>query len=87
MANEDTDDRIKEFRQKVKHLEFEHQNNIAELRAEAMINLQAAQDNHTEQENELLRDKKELKLKLVEQEVARQDEIKDLKLVRCFDNF
>lgn len=47
-----------------------------------MISLQNAQDNHTEQENELLRDKKDLKKKLRDQELAHQDEVKVIKLVR-----
>lgn len=66
----------------MKHLQYEHQNNIAELKAEAMISLQNAQDDHTDQENELLRDKKDLKKKLRDQELSNQDEIKVLKLVR-----
>lgn len=81
MSIEKNDEEIKNYRQKVKHLQYEHQNNIAELKAEAMITLQNAQKDHTEQENELLRDKKDLKTKLREQELANQDEIKALKLV------
>lgn len=46
-----------------------------------MVSLKLAQDDHTEQERELLRDKRELKSKIREDELSNQDQIKALKLV------
>lgn len=80
VAAEKNDEAIKELRQKVKHLEYEHQNNLAETKAEMMITLQNAETNFNEQENELLKDKKDLKRKLREIECANEDVIKAIKL-------
>lgn len=65
----------------MKHLQYEHQNDLTEAKAEAMVSLKLAQDDHTEQERELLRDKRELKSKIREQDMATQDQIKALKMV------
>lgn len=72
---------LKFYKQKVKHLQYEQQTLLTEAKAEAMVSLKMAQDAHIEQEKELLRDKRELKYKGREQEVACSDSIKNLKLV------
>lgn len=46
-----------------------------------MVSLKVAQDEHIAQERELLRDKRELKKQLREQEISNQDQMKSLKLV------
>jgi hypothetical protein len=46
-----------------------------------------AQDDYNEQEMELLRDKKKLKSQQKEQELAHQDEIRTLCMVRSFNCF
>jgi hypothetical protein len=74
---------LKFYKQKVKHLQYEHQNNLTDCKAEALVSLKMAQDDHTEQERELLRDKRDLKAQMREQELAHQDQIKSLKLVSC----
>ncbi|KAK9712535.1 Growth-arrest specific micro-tubule binding [Popillia japonica] len=79
-AAEANEEELKFFKQKVKHLQYEHQNNLTECKAEAMVSLKLAQDDHTEQERELLRDKRELKSKIREDELSNQDQIKALKL-------
>lgn len=73
---------LKLYKQKVKHLMYEHQSNLSETKAEHMVALKMAQDDHTVQENELINDKKDLKKMYKEQEIARLDEIRELKLVR-----
>lgn len=78
---EKNEEELKFYKQKVKHLQYEHQNNLTEAKAEAMVSLKLAQDDHLEQEKELLRDKRELKSKTREQEMSNQDQIKALKLV------
>ncbi|KAH1005193.1 hypothetical protein HUJ04_006222 [Dendroctonus ponderosae] len=77
---EKNDDELKFYKQKVKHLQYEHQNNLTECKAEALVSLKNAQDAHTEQEKELLKDKKNLKMQLREQGNSYEDQIKNMKM-------
>ncbi|XP_064640106.1 dynein regulatory complex subunit 4-like [Lineus longissimus] len=70
---------IKVYKQKVKHLLYEHQNNISELKAESTVALKLAQDEHRGDEKELRKDKRSLKVDNKEQELANEDVIKNLK--------
>ena len=70
------------YKQKVKHLLYEHQNNISELKAESTVALKLAQDDHRSDELDLRRDKRSLKVELKEQQLSHEDVIKDLKKVR-----
>lgn len=70
---------IKVYKQKVKHLLYEHQNNIAELKAESSVALKLAQDGHNDKEMDLRKDKRALKVELKEQELSHEDVIKSLK--------
>lgn len=58
---------IKVYKQKVKHLLYEHQNNITTLKADGELALKLQQDEFRKREAELNRDKRDLKLKLKEQ--------------------
>ena len=69
------------YKQKVKHLLYEHQNNIAELKAESTVALKLAQDENRGNELELRKDKRSLKVELKEQELSHEDVIKNLKKV------
>lgn len=60
---------------------YEHQTNLSETKAEHMVALKLAQDDHVDQENELYKDKKDLKKTMKEQELAHLNEIRALKLV------
>ncbi|KAJ9601822.1 hypothetical protein L9F63_000004 [Diploptera punctata] len=71
---------IKLYKQKVKHLLYERQNNLSELKAESMVSLKMAQDDYNEQEMELLKDKKELKSQLKEKKMSHQDEIRTIRM-------
>lgn len=71
---------IKVYKQKVKHLLYEHQNNIAELKAESTVALKLAQDENRGNELDLRKDKRSLKVELKEQELAHEDVIKNLKM-------
>lgn len=73
---------LKLYKQKVKHLMYEHQTNLSETKAEHLVALKLAQDDHVAQENELIKDKTELKKMQKEQELAYMNEIRALKLVR-----
>ncbi|ELU06192.1 hypothetical protein CAPTEDRAFT_162685 [Capitella teleta] len=70
---------IKVYKQKVKHLLYEHQNNISELKAESTVALKLAQDDHRSNELDLRKDKRGLKVGLKEQELSHEDVIKNLK--------
>lgn len=70
---------IKVYKQKVKHLLYEHQNNIAELKAESAVQLKLAQDDHENNEQDLRKDKRSLKVELKEQELSHEDVVKNLK--------
>ena len=61
---------------------YEHQNNIAELKAESSVSLKLAQDGHSSKEMDLRKDKRALKVELKEQELSHEDVIKNLKKVR-----
>lgn len=80
-AAEKNEDELKFYKQKVKHLQYEHQNSLTECKAQALVSLKTAQDEHTEQEKELLRDKKNFKNNLREQENAYEDQIKNMRIV------
>ncbi len=75
---------IKVMKQKVKHLLYEHQNNLAQLKSEALLDLKVNQETHDDFENELRQDKRRLKISLKEQELAHEDVIRNLKKVRVF---
>lgn len=71
---------IKVYKQKVKHLLYEHQNNISELKTESSIALKRAQEEHRDQESDLRKDKRSLKVINKEQELAHENEHKDLRM-------
>jgi len=56
----------KHVMQQMKHLQFENHNKLGEVRAEAMTQLKLAQEHHVLQENELQRDKRQLRRMLRE---------------------
>ncbi|XP_046843513.1 dynein regulatory complex subunit 4-like [Xenia sp. Carnegie-2017] len=70
---------IKVYKQKVKHLLYEHQNNVTELKADGIVSLKLAQDEHRTNEKDLRTDKRALKVELKEQELAHEDIVKNLK--------
>lgn len=70
------------YKQKVKHLLYEHQNNISELKAESTVALKLAQDEHRTNESDLRKDKRSLKIDIKEQQLSNEESIKNLKKVR-----
>ncbi|CAO2609533.1 Dynein regulatory complex subunit 4 [Lemmus lemmus] len=72
---------IKVYKQKVKHLLYEHQNNLAEVKAEGTVVMKLAQKEHRTQEGTLRKDMRTLKVELKEQELANEVVIKNLRLV------
>ncbi|XP_074205194.1 dynein regulatory complex subunit 4 isoform X1 [Camelus bactrianus] len=71
---------IKVYKQKVKHLLYEHQNNLTEMKAEGTVVMKLAQKEHRTQEGALRRDMRALKVELKEQELANEVVVKNLRL-------
>uniref|UniRef100_A0A0B7ARK5 Dynein regulatory complex subunit 4 n=1 Tax=Arion vulgaris TaxID=1028688 RepID=A0A0B7ARK5_9EUPU len=70
---------VKVYKQKVKHLLYEHQNNISGLKAEGAVAMKLTQDNYNSTEMELRKDKRALKVELKEQELGHENVVKNLK--------
>ncbi|KAM9607751.1 dynein regulatory complex subunit 4 [Trichechus inunguis] len=71
---------IKVYKQKVKHLLYEHQNNLTEMKAEGTVVMKLAQKEHCMQEGALRKDMRALKVELKEQELANEVVVKSLRL-------
>lgn len=69
------------YKQKVKHLLHEQQENLTELKAEGVLSLSRAQKDHWDQEKELWKEKCSLNTRLKEQEMANEAAITNLSLV------
>lgn len=81
-ANEKNEEELKFFKQKIKHLQYEHQISLTECKAESLVALKQAEDGYSEREKVLIQDKRKLKEFMAEQELAHQELVKGLKLVR-----
>ncbi|XP_066100297.1 dynein regulatory complex subunit 4 [Saccopteryx bilineata] len=71
---------IKVYKQKVKHLLYEHQNHLTEMKAEGTVAMKLAQKEHRTQEGSLRKDVRALKVELKEQELASEVVVKNLRL-------
>lgn len=80
MTQEIADIEAKQIMQQMKHLQFENHNKISEIRAEAMTQLKLSQEDHVNQEMELLSDKREMKRLLRENEEIHELQIQQLKM-------
>ena len=80
VAQELADLDTKNVMQQMKHLQYENQTKIGEMRAEMMTQLKLAQEDHALQEKELLNDKRELKRLLREMEEFNELQIQQKKM-------
>lgn len=80
MAQELADIDTKHIMQQMKHLQYENQSKIGEIRAEAMTQLKLAQEDHVAQEQELLKDKRDLRRLLRERDETHELQIQQLKM-------
>ncbi|XP_037936285.1 dynein regulatory complex subunit 4 [Teleopsis dalmanni] len=85
MANELAERETKHALQQMKHLQYESQNKIGEVRAEAMTQLKLAQEEHAKQEMELLKDKREFERFLRERDELHELQIQQLKVAHISD--
>ena len=65
----------------MKHLLYEHQSSLTEMKAEGTVVMKLAQKEHRAQEGTLRRDMRALKVELKEQELANEVKVKNLRLV------
>ncbi|KAF9813769.1 hypothetical protein SFRURICE_007924 [Spodoptera frugiperda] len=82
-AQEENEALLETEKQKIKHLKYEQQAAAAALRAENLVALKAAKEEHTEQELELLNDKRLLRQEIRERILAAQDELRRAKLIHA----
>uniref|UniRef100_A0A1I8MAN4 Dynein regulatory complex subunit 4 n=1 Tax=Musca domestica TaxID=7370 RepID=A0A1I8MAN4_MUSDO len=80
MTQQAADIDAKQIMQQMKHLQFENQNKISEVRAEAMTQLKMAQEDHETQEMQLLSDLRELKRLRREDQEMHELQIQELKM-------
>uniref|UniRef100_A0A9J7Y0W5 Dynein regulatory complex subunit 4 n=2 Tax=Cyprinus carpio TaxID=7962 RepID=A0A9J7Y0W5_CYPCA len=71
---------IKVYKQKVKHLLYEEQNMLSELKAESVVSSKLLQKEHADFENQLRKDMCCLKVDMKEQELSSENVIKNLHL-------
>lgn len=82
-ALEENEAMLETEKQKIKHLKYEQQAAGAALRSENLVTLKAAKEDYTDQEVELLGDKRNLKLEMREKIIASQDEMRRAKLIHA----
>merc|ERR1711988_1537859 len=70
---------VRVYLQKVKHLEYEHKNNLNNIASEGEHFLSEEHENHDNREYELKKAKKSLKMELAEREWSNAEEIKQVK--------
>ncbi|XP_071448837.1 dynein regulatory complex subunit 4 isoform X2 [Hetaerina americana] len=72
--------RLNFLRQTIKHLQYEQQNNLTEVKVENMVALKIAQVAHQEEEAELVKDIQKIKESYEEREVDHQEQLHSLRL-------
>ncbi|CAH2054839.1 unnamed protein product, partial [Iphiclides podalirius] len=82
-AREENEALLETEKQKIKHLKYEQQAAAAALRAENLVALKAAKEEHAEQELELLNDKRKIRQEMREKVLAAQDELRRAKLIHA----
>lgn len=80
LAQEHAECDIKHNTQQMKHLQYENQTRMGEIRAETMTQLKMAQEDHSKQELDLLNDKRELRRQLREAEEMTEMQMQQLKM-------
>ena len=73
---------VQVYKQRVKHLLFEHQNEAAHRKTDGQIALKLSQEDHRSGEAELKADKRSQKVELKEMQLSHEDYLKALKQVR-----
>lgn len=69
------------YKQKVKHLMYEHQNNLTEAKADTIVALKIAEDDHSNDNQHEWKQRQLLLSEANEKQVKHEASIKQLKLV------
>lgn len=80
VAEEQHQVEIKVYKQKVKHLLYEQQNSLSELKAEGVVSTKLLQKEHADLEKQLHKDLCNLKMDLKKQEMSSENVLKRLQL-------
>lgn len=72
---------IKVYKQKVKHLHYEHQNNVTNLKTQSETDIKLLADTHKTKEQSMKKIVKKSKAEMNEVEISHEDVIKNLKQV------
>lgn len=72
---------IKVYKQKVKHLHYEHQNDMTQLKTQGEVDAKLQSEAQRNKELSLKKSNKAAKTEIKEQEIAQEDIIKNLKQV------
>ena len=70
------------YKQRIKHLLYEHQDESTVKKTDAQVALKMAQTDHTASEGQLKVDKRALKVELKEMQIAHEDHMRALRMVR-----
>ncbi|CAK4072037.1 unnamed protein product [Aphanomyces euteiches] len=70
---------VRVYIQKVKHLEYEHKNNLKRVKTDGLTHIDEEKDMHVHREHKLKGAKQALKLELKERELSNEDEIEQMK--------
>lgn len=70
------------YKQRIKHLLFEHQNETTVKKTDVQVSMKIAQGDHRTSEGELKKDRRALKQELKEMQIAHDDHMRGLKMVR-----
>ncbi|BET02138.1 Growth arrest-specific 8 [Nesidiocoris tenuis] len=77
-AEEKHQTELKEFNEKVKHLMYEHQNHLTEVKAENMVALRQAQEEYQKQEAALVEEKEALNAQIVSEQLSHEENVRDI---------
>ncbi|KAK9509441.1 hypothetical protein O3M35_006757 [Rhynocoris fuscipes] len=81
-ALEEADERhqgeIKIFNEKIKHLMYEHQCHLTEVKAENMVSLKITQEGYQKQEALLIEEKEELKKQIIAEKLEHEEKLREV---------
>lgn len=79
-GEEKNEEEITVYKQRLKLVQYDHELNLTESRAETLVLLKEAQDDYAKQERDLLQDKRDLTKLIEEQELSYEAKMKAVKL-------
>ncbi|XP_073998127.1 dynein regulatory complex subunit 4-like [Rhodnius prolixus] len=77
-ADERHQGELKVYNEKVKHLMYEHQSHLTEVKAENMVSLKIAQEGYQKQESILIEEKEELKKQIISEKLDYEEKLREI---------